>query len=144
MKKFIALAIAVVMLAALAVPAFAATFTEESAETDAEVTVTYAVDEGYTVTIPDALTFGTAATVSVVGNIENAKIITVTGAFTLGGAAYALVDSEGEAFDGTILTSSTGATVNDSVSINTAWVGEDNNGPAAAGTYTDTLTFAVA
>ena len=133
MKKFIALAIAVLMLATLAVPTFAK-----------DVDVTYTVDEEYTVTIPDALTFGTEDSVSVVGNVETAKVITVTGDFELGECAYALVDAEGAAIEGALLTSGPGATVNTVVTFNTAWVGEDNEGPAAAGTYTDTLTFTVA
>ena len=143
MKKFIALAIAVVMLAALAVPAFAATITDTGS-----AVVTYSIDEDYTVTIPDNHNFGATVAVSVVGNIEEAKTITVASAndWTLGECEYGLLDSEDAAIDTAeaLLVSGIGAEVNSVVNFKTAWVGEGNLGPAAAGTYTDTLTFTVA
>ena len=59
MKKFIALALALVMLAALAVPAFA--FEDQTDST----LVTYTVGESYVFEVPATLTVGGAA-----GNIE--------------------------------------------------------------------------
>lgn len=146
MKKFIALAIAVVMLAALAVPAFAANIND-----DANVEISYTVDENYTVTIPDDCAFGAAMAVTVAGNIEDAKVVSVTSANSwkmideaANEAAYSL--KTGENFDEAVtttalLTSDTGATVNNTVNFKTVWT---DGAPTAAGTYTDTLTFAVA
>ena len=54
MKKFIALAIAVVMLATLALPTFAAT--------SGSTTVKYTVGETYTLTVPAEITVGDETT----------------------------------------------------------------------------------
>ena len=62
MKKLIALVIAIVMMAALAVPAFAATVT---AAGSSNTEVSYEPSASYTVTIPDSATIGSTATVSV-------------------------------------------------------------------------------
>lgn len=57
MKKFIALAIAILMMAALAVPAFAA-ITEETPDGQGTVTVSYGATDAYTITIPTSITLG--------------------------------------------------------------------------------------
>lgn len=61
MKKIIALALAILMMAAIAVPAFATkTVDQASTGTDRAPTtlVTFGVTEGYTVTVPAAVNFG--------------------------------------------------------------------------------------
>ena len=147
MKKFIALAIAVFMLAALAVPAFAADFTEESVETSAEVVVTYNEEEAYTITIPGAITFTAGATVTYVGNFENAKTITVTS----GVDGFAVVKDEDEfayeikaddvaLVDGVVAEIEAGVNESTNVALTFAFTEET---PSAAGDYTDTLTFTV-
>ena len=65
MKKFLALALAIVMMAAIAVPAFAApTRLDQGLTPDetksATATVTYGVNKTYTVTVPDAVAFPAA------------------------------------------------------------------------------------
>ena len=143
MKKIIALAIAVLMLATLAVPAFAATITTEQS---GDVTVTYEVSENYTITIPGDVDFGDEMTVSVVGNVENAVTVSVVSenGWELGDKAYSL--KSGAQFDqdvttSAVLVSDTGATVNSSIVFKTVWT---DGAPAAAGTYTDKLTFSAA
>jgi len=57
MKKFLALALAIIMMAAIAVPAFAATIDETTNPQTATTTVTYGVSQSYVVTVPDAVDF---------------------------------------------------------------------------------------
>ena len=129
MKKFIALAIAVIMIAALAVPAFAAT----SGETD----VTYTVGESYVLTVPATLTVGGAAGKLVVSDYnvlaENNVVVTASGEFKLTSE-----DAEGEyAY---ALNATTFTFADDGEQDVTATWGE-NEAPTAAGTYEDTITF---
>ena len=65
MKKILALALAIVMMAAIAVPAFAAPTSLDQGDNpnedkSATTTVTYGVNKTYTVTVPDAVAFGTS------------------------------------------------------------------------------------
>ena len=124
MKKFIALAIAVIMIAALAVPAFAAT----SGSTE----VTYTVGESYVLTVPATLTVAGAAGKLVVSEYNvldtNNVVVTATGEFALNGeydyeltATEFTFDADGEQ--------------------DVAAVWGENEAPTAAGTYEDTITF---
>ena len=150
MKKFIALAIAVLMLAALAVPAFAQE--QDIAENGSgRVEVTYTVGESYSVIIPAAMTMETAADVKVVGHVASAKAISVASEngwkLKKGNdeAEYKLVkivEQQETTLDTTaaILVSETGDNVNSKVTIKAVW---KTSAPQAMGTYTDTLTFTV-
>ena len=127
MKKFIALAIAILMLTTLAVPAFAA----DSGTTQ----ITYTVGDSYTLTVPSEITVaGTAAAIAVSEyNVVDAKQVKVTatsaGEWKLNDT-YAYVLNETEfTFDD-----------NGSQNVSAAW-DEGTVAPTAAGTYTDTVTF---
>lgn len=126
MKKFIALAIALVMLVALAVPAFAAT--------SGTTPVTYTVGETYAVVVPEALVVeGDAAEVGVSAinvNAGNAVKITATSTEWKLNGTYAYELSETEFTFTEVATEEVSAT----------WA-EDTVAPTAAGTYTDTVTF---
>lgn len=129
MKKFIALAIAVLMLATLAVPAFAD-----------DCVVKYSVGEAYTLVVPAELTVtangGETLTVALEDvNVVTAKTVSVAGTFALGEKAFKLGDLTAA---GTVIA----ATTEDaSADLAFAWV---DGAPTAAGTYQTTLTFTVA
>ena len=129
MKKFIALAIAVLMLATLAVPAFAD-----------DCTVKYSVDETFTLSIPSELVVskdgGETLTVALQDvNVVDAKTVTVSGTFALGEKAFTLGEL---AAAGTVIA----ATSEDaSEDLAFAWV---DGAPTAAGSYQTVLTFTVA
>ena len=128
MKKFIALAIAIVMLAALAVPAFAAT----SGQTE----ITYTVGESYVLTVPATLTVGGESgnlTVSDYNVLAANKVqVSVQAtAWTLGEKAYKLNEV---AADGVIAS----FTENGNVAVAATFV---DGAPIAAGTYSTTVTF---
>ena len=128
MKKFIALAIAIVMLAALAVPAFAAT----SGTTE----ITYTVGQSYELTVPASLTVGGDAGNITVSNYnlladKMVQVSVAATAWTLGEKAYKL---NAVAADGVIATFE----ANNSVEVAATFV---NDAPTAAGTYTTTVTF---
>ena len=133
MKKFIALAIAVVMLAALAVPAFAAN------ETSGNTVVTYSVGETYTVNVPATLELnettktGTLTVKLTAVNILDGKQVTVTAttdgklgdkedAFEIEQTGTALVDLEDEVV----------------VAV------EVVDAPTAAGNHAGTITYTIA
>ena len=69
MKKIIALVVALVMMAAMAVPAFAAEFTDDVVNNAGGTTITYGATQAYTVTVPANFTLAantdTTATLSV-------------------------------------------------------------------------------
>ena len=154
MKKIIALVIAIVMMAAIAVPAFAA---ELDAAGDAETTVRYQVTGSFTVEIPETIVLpadveGTSEAVNLVitANREADKTVTVTvasaneyklnGEETLAYELYAgesLIDSE----EDVVATTTAMQTV--TVALTAKWA-EGSVVPVAAGTYSDTLTFTVA
>ena len=128
MKKFIALAIAIVMLAALAVPAFAAT----SGTTE----ITYTVGESYVLTVPATLTVGGASgnlTVSDYNLLDThmVEVSVAATAWTLGEKAFKL---NAVTADGAIATFD----ANESVEVAATFV---DGAPTAAGTYTTTVTF---
>ncbi len=157
MKKFIALAIAIIMMAALAVPAFAAEIDEETVNKTAQSTVSYKTGESYTVTIPETITVGnaTGSDFSIDANREAGKTITVTVVSTNGfklnaneDYAYTLSVKIGEnaptvitAQDNTVASTTAKQTV--SAKLIAAWA-DGCTAPEAAGTYSDTLTFTVA
>ena len=129
MKKFIALAIAVVMLAALAVPAFAAPKEEGS------IQVSYTVGETYVVTLPGDLTVGKAAGSLKVTEYNlyggNKLVITATSAnsWKLNGTVpYELNDTTFE------------FTANGTEEVSASWA-EGTTVPTVAGNYVDTVTF---
>lgn len=83
MKKTLALILAIVMMAALAVPAFAAETTPEQAGVSSETIVaagdrtcdvTYGVRESYTVSLPTAVNFAYAAAGSVPNQTANVTV----------------------------------------------------------------------
>ena len=79
MKKIIALVVAVLMMAAIAVPTFAAWDTE--ANVKGNVTeVTFGVNEGYVISIPTAVDFGTNLSTST--TITASKVV-IAGGTTL-------------------------------------------------------------
>ena len=159
MKKIIALVIAILMMAAIAVPAFAGTYDPEGENT---VEVKYTVDGGYVVTIIDAVTLGEKDATVAAGNVsvsnailEEGKTLTVTvkstNGFTVNNSgsktiAYSMTIGEGEAITSgtdakTVLTVESG-TATGSVAVSFARTGDV---PAnVAGEFTDTLTFEVA
>ena len=168
MKKFIALAIAIVMMAALAVPAFAAgTFTladpavagdcaaaEDAAAGEVEVEVRYHLSETYTLTIPAEVVFATVATPADVDNAMSVDAtltvadtylgygrkltVTATGDWTLADTAY---DAQA-----TIAYTMTSAGTSEvlSASNTEAAVLEVNAGTTNATAAETTLTFATA
>ena len=126
MKKFIALAIAVLMLAALAVPAFAAT--------TGSTTVTYTVGEGYELTVPATLNLNDTMTgeIEVSGyNLLATNKVTVTATST-----WKLNDTAETEFqlDATTFDFEADGTEEFTVSWKTA-------APDVAGTYNGTVTF---
>ena len=80
MKKFLALALAIVMMAAIAVPAFAApTRIDQEDDPDetksATATVTYGVNKTYTVTVPDAVAFPTDGTNAITADVSAEDVV---------------------------------------------------------------------
>ena len=75
MKKIIALALALVMMAAIAVPVFAASesFTADATLTN-QTTVKYGVSQTYTVTIPETITISDAQATTAEVSASNVKI----------------------------------------------------------------------
>ena len=127
MKKFIALAIAVVMLATLALPTFAAT--------SGSTTVKYTVGETYTLTVPAEITVGDETTdiAITVGdyNLLSTNKVTVTADST-----WKMSDANNTEFelDKTSFDFTAAATQNAVFSWKTA-------APAVAGSYTGTISF---
>ena len=75
MKKIIALAIAIIMMAAIAIPAFATDNTlAQNGANSSTADVTYGVDQLYTVIVPGAIGFGTASTQTAVVKAYNVII----------------------------------------------------------------------
>ena len=145
MKKIIALVIAIVMMAAIAVPAFAAN------ETSGDTTVTYTTANSYTVNIPGTLAFDGTADLSIIANYAEDVTITVSIAdtvdFTLtgpGGDYEYVLKVAGEAVEaGDDVAQTTEAQGTATVALTCAWA-EGVTAPSQAGTYTDTITFNVA
>ncbi len=171
MKKTIALILAIVMMAAMAVPAFAAASVETqtvSAAGSQEATVTYGVTETYKVTLPSAINFNDAktvdATVTVADNmvIKNNTSVKVTmiskenqGIAT---GEWKMVSEEGAVLKYTVtkptavnVPNNFGGTAEEILSVpsNAAGTGGSvtltfaTEGTSQAGTFTDTITFGV-
>ncbi|MBQ8806070.1 MAG: hypothetical protein IJZ68_06255 [Bacteroidaceae bacterium] len=155
MKKILSLVLALCLCLSLGVTAFAATVTEESAAQSANTTVTYGVEAGYTVTIPETVALNTEgkgqATVSAADVLLLAGKtlkVTVTGVDELVNTAdnattlsYKIGKTEGAAdvVDGTVVLSVAAGNATGSQNL----YFELTEDPTAAGTYSDTLTFTV-
>ena len=154
MKKIIALVIAIVMMAAIAVPAFA---TNLDAAGDAETTVRYQVTGSFSVEIPEAIVLpadveGTSEAVNLVitANREAGKTVTVTvesaNEYKLNAEetlAYELYAGESLIDSAEDVVATTTAMQTVTVALTAKWA-EGSVVPVAAGTYSDTLTFTVA
>ena len=167
MKKIIALVVAIVMMAAMAVPAFAAINVQDgTGEKTASTLLTYGVNQAYVVTVPESITFsGTAATDTVsvskgfVLPYGQSLKIAVAG---LNETKWELVGDAGTnntkldytvkvgdstiAVNGTILTVAAAADSNaESITAeslaSTLNFAITSTVPTYVGTYTDTLTF---
>lgn len=133
MKKIIALAIAIVMMAALAVPAFAA-WTDDRSST----TVNYSVGESYTITVPASVSVdGEAGTITAaeVNLLANRQVtVTVASDCKFGDVenAFAVKVNDGDTL-----------TVNFDAADETATVKAVSaaNTPTEAGTYTGSITY---
>ena len=160
MKKLIALAIAIVMMAALAVPAFAVDPTITTSGNTASSIVNFTIGQSFTVTIPESINIDSnsktgTGTISATGNLPNAKELQVTvssGDYTTDGNKWMLVatTSASVKVEYTITNDEDVAVVNNGVVLEMA-----NNVTSAqevldfevtgdlvlADSYSDTLTF---
>ncbi len=98
MKKIVAIALAVLMLAAMAIPAFAADITAEGSST---TTVEYKMEESYKVTIPGNVNLNIASGTAMTGTeeikatgvkLEGGDTLTVTVTSANGSNGYELKD----------------------------------------------------
>jgi hypothetical protein len=152
MKKLFALLLAIALMATLSVTAFAA---EYDTTGDKGMNVTYSVNPGYTVTIPETVTIGangTSATVSAEGVVvEKGQYVSVTLAAdnnftvkTTEGAelTYTVTaNSENVAPGGEILAVNP---TNGKTGIATITFDIDESAIQYAGTYTGSATFTIA
>ncbi len=149
MKKIIAIAMALVMMMAICVPAFAADLNATTNEGDAVVkTNTSAVSEEYTVTYPAVmnLDWGTESTpfeFSVTSQLKTGNCVEVSVADK--DAAYLMVNATGEtlayALAGTTATKTSAPVVTDEAFNYSVDVAAAAWAAAAFDTYEDTLTF---
>lgn len=155
MKKIIALVIAIVMMAAISVPAFAAELNETGEASKDGIEVSYEVSVAWSVSIPDSVSVGVnktgTAAVSATGcYLPNAQSLKVNVTSTNG---FKLIHTENDQKSYTYtINSATSGTVKvlevlagaangeGSATINFAVTGEETY---VSGTYKDTLTFAV-
>ena len=156
MKKIIALLIAIVMMAAIAVPAFAAEYDPDG---DNKVIVSYNVSGGYTVTIIDSIVLGDKDTAVSAGNVAVSDVLldagqTLTVSVTSANGyavkngdnaiAYSMTYGEETVTEGTeataILTVASGTTAG-SVALSFTRTADAPAG--VAGTFEDELTFNV-
>ena len=143
MKKIIALAIAVLMLAALAVPAFAvetADATGTNTQSSADTNVTYAVTQKYTFTVPADITLGETGKA---GNEVTASGVTLYKGhkltITTSETAQMKADDSEATADITLSKYVFDFTAADTQSFDITWTA-----PTVAGNYKTTLTFAAA
>ena len=141
MKKIIALAIAVLMLAALAVPAFAAAGSDTINATG-DTTVTYTVGNSYVLTVPANITVGGAAGKIAVSeyNVITAKKVSVAATSEEG---FVLTTTNGDT-EGTYtyeLNSNTFTFTADGEQDVTATWADEVTAPTVAGDYSDIVTF---
>ena len=127
MKKLIALAIAVLMIATLAVPAFAAT--------TGSTTVKYTVGETYTLTVPAEITVG-AETTNLAITVSDYNLLDTNKVSVKADSTWKMNDAAATEFklDKTDVDFTAAATQNVVFSWKTA-------APAVAGSYTGTITF---
>lgn len=165
MKKTLALILAIVMMAAISIPAFAEdvvlkqdTTDETGVITSSEAEVTYGVSQTYTVTLPSAVDFGTtlaatatvsAADVVIAGNQQ--LVVSLVSDFTMSctncaDVAYTVKVGDAEnaiasGDDVLVVAASTvaGTPASESATLNFATLGTSQ-----AGNYSDTITFNVA
>jgi len=76
MKKIIAIALVIVMMAAMAVPAFAADFVADVVENAGGTTITYGATQAYTVTVPADFQLAANTNTDAVLSVSNYMIAT--------------------------------------------------------------------
>ncbi len=154
MKKIIAIMMALVMMMAIAVPAFAATLDTAAQAGDATVltdTSSIVGDGSYTVTYPAtmALTWGdesTAFQYSVTSQLKTGKCVSVAITDSANGeVGFNMINANGDALayaiNGTITTKTSAPVVTDEAFDYTVDVAADAWAAASYDTYQDTLTF---
>lgn len=153
MKKILSLTLVLTMVLTMSVTAFAAEIDMNTNNKTGSTEITYTVSDSYVVTIPDSMTVGTNASVSV-SNVTIAKgydlaVSVSSNQYNNGwklknnddAIGYSLkINNEAVANNGTVLTAESG--VSTSITLVTALAG--NKSPKYSGSYTDTLTFSVA
>ena len=127
MKKLIALAIAVLMIATLAVPAFAAT--------TGSTTVKYTVGETYTLVVPAEITAGNDTT-NIAITVGDYNLLATNKVSVKADSTWKMNDAAATEFqlDKTSFDFTAAATQNAVFSWKTA-------APSVAGTYTGTISF---
>lgn len=128
MKKFIALAIAVLMLAALAVPAFAAT--------TGSTTLTYTVGEGYELTVPATLNLNTTMTGAIEVSGYNLLATNQVKVTATSETEWKLNDAAATEFE--LDKTEFYFTANGTQNFTVDWA---EDAPSVAGTYNGTITF---
>lgn len=152
MKKILSLALVLAMMLTMSVTAFASEIKQDSENKTGSTNITHTVSESYVVTIPDSMTVGTEATVSVSGVViakdRNLAVSVSSTQYdngwklknnddTLG---YTLkIDNKDVVKGGIVLTALSGETVSKKL---TTEITEDQK-PKYSGAYTDTVTFEV-
>ena len=144
MKKFIALAIAVVMLAALAVPAFATDYESTAGDATGSTVVTYGVGSSYILVVPATVAVGSSDTFGVKEvNILATEEITVE--IATEGELVDVTDEE-NVFEGAFSIKVN----NDADTASVTYTDDDTNDtiaiiagtlPQDAGSYTGAITF---
>ena len=156
MKKLIALIIAIIMMAAIAVPAFAATYDPESQN---QVVISYDVEDGYVVNIIESIGLGDKGTPVLAGKVSvsdvvlnagqtlSVKVASANGYAVKNGdnvIAYSMTYGENTVSEGTeaiaVLTVASGTTTGE-VALSFTRTGDVPAG--VAGRFEDTLTFTV-
>lgn len=151
MKKIIALVIAIVMMAAISVPAFAANLSTES--NSGNVTMTYEVSGAWTVAIPEDFSLNESGTKTVTASncfLNNGETLTVTVnsadgfKMMLGGTNTEIVIAytvNGETAGPVEVLSVASGLATKEATVTFATTGTI---PNVAGTYSDVLSFTVA
>lgn len=156
MKKIIALVIAIVMMAAIAVPAFAETTIIADTNTPSDLTVSYTVTGSWSVSVPNSVTLGATgegvnATVSAEGTLSEGQTLTLklaaaeNGKFELVNGTYKIpytVKGTGEALaEGAVTALTLVAPAEETGDVTITFTAGEI--PNIAGTYTQTLSFTV-
>ena len=152
MKKLFALLLAITMMATLSVTAFAADYDTAG---DKGMNVTYSVNPGYTVTIPETVTIGTSGTSAEISAadvvVEKGQYVSVTLAAENN---FTVTTAEGATLDYTVTANGANVAAGDEIlAVNPA---DGKTGTATitfdidesdikyAGTYTGSVTFTIA